>query len=114
MKWARILVKNDGRNLPREVSISCDGIKYYFPIWVESKPRFELLLESGRSTVGEEDEAFYPVNGLTQVTEVAYNCNTVQKTPFRDFGTTQHMGSVLTTGMSSGVGHMSQNHFDVG
>ncbi|KAH0730739.1 hypothetical protein KY289_001927 [Solanum tuberosum] len=109
MKWAKILVKNDGRNLPREVSISCDGIKYYFPIWVESKPRFELLPESDRETAGEEDEAFCPVNDFTQGTEAAYNCNTVQKTLFRDFGTTQHVGSVLTAGMSSASGSHEQH-----
>ncbi|KAF3624451.1 hypothetical protein FXO38_30262 [Capsicum annuum] len=41
MKWARILVANDGRNIPKEVKISRGGINYYFPIWVESKVRFE-------------------------------------------------------------------------
>ncbi|WMV34450.1 hypothetical protein MTR67_027835 [Solanum verrucosum] len=100
---------NDERNLPREVSISCDGIKYYFPIWVESKPRFELLPKNGRETAGEEDEAFCLVNDFTQGTKAAYNCNTVQKTLFRDFGTTQHVGSVLTAGMSSASGSHEQH-----
>ena len=51
-------MKNDGRNLSFEESISCDGINYYFPIWVEGKLRFELLLESGREPAGEEDKDF--------------------------------------------------------
>ena len=54
----KIPMKNDGRNLSFEESISCDGINYYFPIWVEGKLRFELLLESGRETAGEEDKDF--------------------------------------------------------
>lgn len=45
MTWAKILVKNDGSNLPKEVSISYNGMKYYFPIWVESKSTFEVLPE---------------------------------------------------------------------
>ena len=51
-------MKTDGRNLSFEGSISCDGIKYYFPMWVEGKLRFELLLESDRETAGEEDNHF--------------------------------------------------------
>ncbi|KAF3653274.1 putative plastid-lipid-associated protein 8, chloroplastic [Capsicum annuum] len=45
MKWARILVSNDGRNIPKEVVISRNGVKYYFPIWSGSKIRFELSRE---------------------------------------------------------------------
>ncbi|KAG5569629.1 hypothetical protein H5410_059395 [Solanum commersonii] len=53
LKWARILVKNNGRNLPKEVSVACDGITYFFPIWAESKPRFEIRSESGGIVAGE-------------------------------------------------------------
>ena len=51
-------MKNDGRNLSFEGSISCDRIKYYFRIWEEGNRRFELLLETARETAGEEDNDF--------------------------------------------------------
>ncbi|KAH0642686.1 hypothetical protein KY289_033660 [Solanum tuberosum] len=38
MKWARILVANEGKSIPKEVAISQNGIKFYIPIWSESKP----------------------------------------------------------------------------
>ncbi|WMV09785.1 hypothetical protein MTR67_003170 [Solanum verrucosum] len=54
MKWARILVASDGRKIPKEVSIEWNEITYHFPIWVECKPRFEIVPESGYGTNGEE------------------------------------------------------------
>lgn len=55
MKWARILVANEGKNIPKEVAISQNGIKFYIPIWSESKPRFEILSESVGGSAGEDD-----------------------------------------------------------
>jgi len=55
MKWARILVANSGRNIPKEVSISRGGIRYHFPIWVEGKARYEILPEKVLNLAGEED-----------------------------------------------------------
>lgn len=43
LKWARILIANNGRSLPKEVAITCDGITYHFPIWAEGKVRTEVL-----------------------------------------------------------------------
>ena len=42
MNWARILVANDGRNIPKEVSISRNGVIFHFPIWFECQVRVEL------------------------------------------------------------------------
>ncbi|KAG5619806.1 hypothetical protein H5410_005024 [Solanum commersonii] len=54
MKWARILVANDGRSIPQEVSIAREGIRYHFPIWAESKVRCEMSLEKACCTTGED------------------------------------------------------------
>jgi len=59
MMWARILVENDGRNIPKEVSISRYGVVYHFPIWAESHVRVEVLSEVGKGdpgAVGEENK----------------------------------------------------------
>ncbi|KAF3625895.1 putative mannosyl-oligosaccharide 1,2-alpha-mannosidase MNS3-like [Capsicum annuum] len=62
MKWARILVSNDGSSIPREVVISRNGVMYHFPIWAECQPHFEILPE--KSVGG--DEALYPDNAFVQ------------------------------------------------
>ena len=46
MNWARILVANDGRNIPKEVLISRNGVIFHFPIWFECQVRVELQPES--------------------------------------------------------------------
>ncbi|WMV46697.1 hypothetical protein MTR67_040082 [Solanum verrucosum] len=59
MMWARIMVENDGRNIPKEVSISRYGVVYHFPIWAESHVRVEVLSEVGKGdpgAVGEENK----------------------------------------------------------
>lgn len=43
MKWARILIANEGKSIPKEVAISHNGLKFYITIWVESNPIFEIL-----------------------------------------------------------------------
>ncbi|WMV42289.1 hypothetical protein MTR67_035674 [Solanum verrucosum] len=48
MMWARILVENDGRNIPREVSIPKYGVVYHFPIRAENHVRFEVLPKLGK------------------------------------------------------------------
>jgi len=57
MKWARILVANSGRNIPKEVSISRGGIRYHFLVWVEGKARYEILLEKVLNLAGEQFES---------------------------------------------------------
>ncbi|KAF3643460.1 V-type proton ATPase subunit d 1 [Capsicum annuum] len=52
MMWARILVANDRRNIPKEVSISRYGVVYIFPIWAERKVRFEVPLEAMNGDLG--------------------------------------------------------------
>lgn len=44
LKWARIEIAGDGRNIPSEVTIERDGVKYFIPIWAEKQTRFELGL----------------------------------------------------------------------
>ncbi|KAF3685446.1 hypothetical protein FXO37_00617 [Capsicum annuum] len=100
MKWVRILVKNDGRSLPMEVTISCGEIKYYFPIWAECRPRFELIPENIIDVAG-ENETFYPTKGFTQQSSAENICNKVPKShQFRDFGTRKHVSSEETAGKS--------------
>uniref|UniRef100_A0A0V0IP25 Putative ovule protein n=1 Tax=Solanum chacoense TaxID=4108 RepID=A0A0V0IP25_SOLCH len=48
MMVGRILVENDGRNIPREVSIPRYGVVYHFPIRAESHVRFEVLPKLGK------------------------------------------------------------------
>uniref|UniRef100_A0A0V0H7N4 Putative ovule protein n=1 Tax=Solanum chacoense TaxID=4108 RepID=A0A0V0H7N4_SOLCH len=62
MKWARILVANDGRSIPQEVSIAREGIRYHFPIWAESKVRCEMSPEKACCTTGEDS----PLENLGQ------------------------------------------------
>jgi len=103
-KWARILVKTNVRNLPREVSVACDGITYFFPIWAESKPRFEIRPESGGIVAG-EDEVFCPGNRFIQRSDGVNICDIVPKShPFRDFSTSKHVGCTSTAGKSMGNG----------
>ncbi|KAG5591212.1 hypothetical protein H5410_041726 [Solanum commersonii] len=52
MMWARILVENDGRNIPREVSIPRYGVVYHFPIRAESHVKFEVLPKLGKRSIG--------------------------------------------------------------
>ncbi|OIS97373.1 hypothetical protein A4A49_12587 [Nicotiana attenuata] len=42
LKWARIQIAGDGRCFPSEVVIKRDGTKFFIPIWVERKTRFEI------------------------------------------------------------------------
>lgn len=41
VKWARFLVKNDGTNMPREITLLVEGSSTTSPIWLESKPRID-------------------------------------------------------------------------
>lgn len=63
MKWAGILVANDRRYVPREVSITQNGLEYFFPNWVESKTKAETLSELVGGATGEEGTEEYPVHG---------------------------------------------------
>ncbi|WMV30144.1 hypothetical protein MTR67_023538 [Solanum verrucosum] len=104
LKWARILVKNNGRNLPREVSVACDGITYFFPIWAESKPRFKIRSESG-GIVTEEDEVLCRRNSFIPRSDGVNICDIVPKShPFRDFSTSKHVGCTSTAGKTIGKG----------
>ncbi|KAF3645351.1 hypothetical protein FXO38_19673 [Capsicum annuum] len=38
LKWARIEVLGDGRNIPSKVTLVKEGLKFLIPIWVERKP----------------------------------------------------------------------------
>ncbi|PHT70574.1 hypothetical protein T459_25678 [Capsicum annuum] len=104
MKWARILVPNDGSSILREVAISRNGVMYHIPLWVECQPRLEILQEK---TVG-GDEALYSDNAFVQGVKEESLCGEVQKSlHIRDSIRRQHMG---TTGESvsarSHVRHM--------
>lgn len=35
LKWARLRVKGDGANIPREVKLSEKGLTFFIPIWPE-------------------------------------------------------------------------------
>lgn len=52
LKWARMCVTYDGRNIPGKVVIVRDEVDYYILIWVERKPSFEAKSEH-RELVGE-------------------------------------------------------------
>lgn len=111
LKWARILVENDGRSLPREVVITQGGITYYIPIWPESKARFEISPEVEEEVAGEEDAGLFPVNVMTQQIKEKSFCKKVQVSPFsRDSVDITHMGEkCLTTGGQIRV-HAHEEH----
>lgn len=44
IKWARIEITGDGRNIPLEVVIERDGVKFFIPIWAKKQTRFGLGL----------------------------------------------------------------------
>ncbi|KAG5622396.1 hypothetical protein H5410_007614 [Solanum commersonii] len=90
MKWARILVSNDGSSIPREVAISRNGVKYHFPIWAECKPRYEIMPEKPNGG----DETHYPEKGFTQWVREESLCEEVQKSlQIRDSVRGQHVGT---------------------
>ncbi|WMV37397.1 hypothetical protein MTR67_030782 [Solanum verrucosum] len=90
MKWARILVSNDGSSIPREVAISRNGVKYHFPIWAECKPRYEIMPEKPNGG----DETHYPEKGLTQWVREESLYEEVQKSlQIRDSVKGQHVGT---------------------
>lgn len=39
LKWARLRVKGDGGNIPKEVKISEKGLAFFIPIWSETQTR---------------------------------------------------------------------------
>lgn len=93
MKWARIFAANDGRNIPKEVSISRDGFKHYFPIWVESKVRYEVLLEKGSCFSGEDELMLNPDHDMYQRVIASKLCFPIQKSlNTRDPHTQTHVG----------------------
>lgn len=84
MKWARILVANKEKNIPKEVEIIQNGLKLCIPIWSEEAPRFEILPESSGGN-NEEDDGSYPEKPLTQRTKERSVCNEVRiSNRFRD------------------------------
>jgi len=91
MKWARILVASDGRKIPKEVSIECNGITYHFPIWVECKPRFEIAPELGYGTNGEETR-LNPVQCFTQGIIQSASCNSVLESHQLRDSSQKHVG----------------------
>lgn len=94
MKWARILVANSGRNIPKEVSILRGGIRYHFPIWVEGKARYEILPEKVLNLAGEEDNNLKSGYVMDQQIIRSTICTTVQISPFtRDPSTDNHVGN---------------------
>lgn len=82
MKWARILVSNDGRNIPKEVVICRNGVKHYFLIWSEIKIRFEILPEMDSRVVGKERIDKDPVNPIIQRLIDCSYCYEVQQSHF--------------------------------
>ncbi|KAG5591837.1 hypothetical protein H5410_042351 [Solanum commersonii] len=65
MKWARILVANDGRSIPKEVTVAHKGVIFHLPIWMECKLRFELFSEKEITDAGEE-ASLYREMGINQ------------------------------------------------
>nr|XP_033509990.1 uncharacterized protein LOC117274746 isoform X2 [Nicotiana tomentosiformis] len=98
LKWAKILVRNNGRNLPREVSITCKGITHHIPIWPESKTRYEVSLELAEGGIREEDTVQEPGIAFTQRENKVTNCAIVQKYPsYMDFEDRKHVGGTSLT-----------------
>lgn len=65
MKWARILVVNEEKNIPKEVAIFQNSLKFYILIWV---PRVKILPEFVRDSTREDDIWPYSVNPIVQRT----------------------------------------------
>nr|XP_016434773.1 PREDICTED: uncharacterized protein LOC107761115 [Nicotiana tabacum] len=68
LKWARIQVAGDGCNIPNEVVIESEGVKFFIPIWPERKTRFELGPEISRETTGDDTGSKPLKNGRTKIT----------------------------------------------
>ncbi|KAH0738018.1 hypothetical protein KY290_036723 [Solanum tuberosum] len=97
MMWARILVENDGRNIPKEVSVSRYGVVYHFPIWAESHVRVEMLPEIGKGVPGEENKR----STIPSFTQRFIGCKVCKKGTqsliSRDFLTGEHVGGSWLT-----------------
>ncbi|WMV46345.1 hypothetical protein MTR67_039730 [Solanum verrucosum] len=97
MMWARILVENDGRNIPKEVSVSRYGVVYHFPIWAESHVRVEMLPEIGKGVPGEENKR----STIPSFTQRFIGCKVCKKGTqsliSRDFPAGEHVGGSWLT-----------------
>ena len=52
LRWARILVKPKGRELPSLLEIGVEGSSYYLPLWWEVSPLFRQNSEGNRGSSG--------------------------------------------------------------
>lgn len=106
MKWARILVANDGRSIPNEVTIVHNGITFVISIWVENKPRFEIQPERETGAAGKDEAGFCPVQAFTQKTKEGSDCGAsqlIQKSHlFRDLSNRDPVGDDACTAGRSG------------
>ncbi|WMV46582.1 hypothetical protein MTR67_039967 [Solanum verrucosum] len=104
MKSARILVANNGRKIPKEVAVSRNSIKFYFQIWLECSPRFEIMLKNNK---GKED-TFYPVQRFNQRILAERICDDDSESrQLRDFPILQHVAPANKVTISAREGHMS-------
>lgn len=70
---------------PKEVAISRNGVMYDFPIWSESKIRFEISQEMDSRIAEEERRDKDPVNPVIQrIIDCSYCCEVQQSHFSRD------------------------------
>ncbi|KAG5585872.1 hypothetical protein H5410_046306 [Solanum commersonii] len=104
MKWARILVANDGSSIPREVEVSRNGTKFHLPIWPECLPRFESSPENDKG----EDETYYPVQKSTQrILEEVVDDDVRRSHHTRDLLLSQHVTTSEKVKSKACEGHVS-------
>ncbi|KAG5621166.1 hypothetical protein H5410_006384 [Solanum commersonii] len=104
MKWARILVANDGSSIPREVEVSRNGTKFHLPIWPECLPRFESSPENDKG----EDETYYPFQKATQgILEEVVGDDARRSHQTRDLLLSQHVTTLEKVKSKACEGHVS-------
>ncbi|KAH0776378.1 hypothetical protein KY290_007789 [Solanum tuberosum] len=104
MKWARILVVNDGSSIPRGVEVSRNDTKFHLPIWPECLPRFESSPKNDKG----EDETYYPVKKFTQgILEEVVGDNTRRSHQTRDLLLSQHVTTSEKVKSKACEGHVS-------
>lgn len=62
LKWARIEIVGDDRNIPNKVVIERDGENFFIPIWDEGQTRFESGTTTTMEIVGEDKGLTPPKN----------------------------------------------------
>lgn len=111
LKWARIQVANDGRFVPREVSIVQNGIRYFIPIWVESTVRMEMTSEIHNRTIEEDDTGTGSGQPYTQRIKLGTQGVQVQKfLLLRDLAVVEHVEGTEKPTIKVGTGRAREKH----